>query len=67
HNLLSISVLANDCMTADAYATAFLVMGLEKTIPLAQEKGLEIYGISAGEGGKFEVYQSAGFGAEAVE
>ena len=67
HSLLSISVTADDCMTADAYATAFLVMGLEKAIPLAKEKGLEIYGISAGEGGVFVVYQSAGFGAEAVE
>ncbi len=67
HSLLSISVLADDCMTADAYATAFLVMGLEKAIPLAKEKGLEIYGISAGEGGAFVVYQSAGFGAVAVE
>ncbi|PWI30914.1 FAD:protein FMN transferase [Flavobacteriaceae bacterium LYZ1037] len=30
-NLLSISVIAQDCMTADAYATAFKAMGLEKT------------------------------------
>lgn len=30
-NLLSISVLAKDCMTADAYATAFKAMGIEKT------------------------------------
>jgi thiamine biosynthesis lipoprotein len=67
HTLLSISVLAPDCMSADAYATAFLVMGLEKAIPLAKEKGLEIYGISAGKNGKLSVYQSAGFGAEAVE
>lgn len=29
-NLLSISVIANDCMTADAYATAFKAMGIEK-------------------------------------
>lgn len=28
-NLLSVTVLAPDCMTADAYATAFMVMGLE--------------------------------------
>jgi len=29
-NLLSISVIANDCMTADAYATAFKSMGIDK-------------------------------------
>jgi thiamine biosynthesis lipoprotein len=30
-NLLSISVIADNCMTADAYATAFKAMGIEKT------------------------------------
>ncbi|MBJ7879113.1 FAD:protein FMN transferase [Gelidibacter salicanalis] len=29
-NLLSISVISKDCMTADAYATAFKAMGIEK-------------------------------------
>ena len=29
-NLLSISVIAENCMTADAYATAFKAMGIEK-------------------------------------
>lgn len=29
-NLLSISVIAQDCMTADGYATAFKAMGIEK-------------------------------------
>lgn len=28
-NLLSVSVITNDCMTADAYATAFKTMGIE--------------------------------------
>ncbi|MEG0888343.1 MAG: FAD:protein FMN transferase [Bacteroides sp.] len=30
HNILSATVVAEDCMTADALATAFMVMGLEK-------------------------------------
>lgn len=29
-NVLSVSVIAEDCMTADAYATAFQAMGIEK-------------------------------------
>lgn len=29
HNILSATVLATDCATADAYATSFMVMGLE--------------------------------------
>lgn len=30
HSLLSSTVLANDCATADAYATSFMVMGITK-------------------------------------
>ncbi len=30
NSLLSVTIFAPDCMTADAFATAFLVMGLEK-------------------------------------
>jgi thiamine biosynthesis lipoprotein len=30
HNLLSATVIAPDCMTADAYATVFMVMGLDR-------------------------------------
>lgn len=32
HQLLSATVIANECADADAYATAFMVMGVEKTI-----------------------------------
>ncbi len=31
HNILSATVLANNCATADAYATSFMVLGLGKT------------------------------------
>jgi len=34
HGLLSATVLAKDCMTADAFATAMMVMGTEKAIEL---------------------------------
>ncbi|MCB9317283.1 MAG: FAD:protein FMN transferase [Lewinellaceae bacterium] len=55
HNLLSISVLADDCTTADAYATAFLVLGLEKSMKIAQEQGLKVYGIYTDENGALQV------------
>ena len=29
HNILSATVLANNCATADAYATSFMVLGLD--------------------------------------
>ncbi len=38
HNLLSVSVFAEDCMTADAFATAFMVMGLERSKEFIQKK-----------------------------
>ncbi len=38
HNLLSVSVFANDCMTADAFATAFMVMGLEKSVEFVEKR-----------------------------
>jgi thiamine biosynthesis lipoprotein len=34
HSLLSATILAKDCMHADAYATACMVLGLEKSIQL---------------------------------
>ena len=36
-NLLSISVIAKDCMTADAYATAFKSMGIDKVALFLKE------------------------------
>lgn len=60
HNLLSISVLANDCMTADAFATAFLVMGLEKAKKIAAKEKLDFFAIYD-ENGKSKVFSTMGF------
>lgn len=38
HSLLSASVLASDCATADAYATSFMVMGLEQAKKLLEKQ-----------------------------
>jgi len=41
-NLLSASVVAKECMFADAYATAFMAMGLEKSVALIEQlEGIE--------------------------
>ncbi|HEY5510789.1 MAG TPA: FAD:protein FMN transferase [Prolixibacteraceae bacterium] len=62
HNLLSVSVLADDCITADAYATAFMVMGLEKSKDfLARNGELEAYFISDDKNGGFSVFYTLGF------
>ena len=48
HSLLSATVLAPDCMTADAYATAFMVLGVEKSLDIAaRNPGIETYLIYA--------------------
>ena len=44
HSVLSATVIADDCMTADAYATAFMVVGLEKIKDLlAKDSSLSAY------------------------
>ncbi len=63
HSLLSATVLANDCMTADAFATAFMVLGKDIGIEIARQvPGLEIYFIYADDNGETQVYMSEGFG-----
>lgn len=57
HNLLSATVIAKDCMTADGYATAFMVMGLEKTkLFLENHPELVVYLIYSNEQGENQVY-----------
>ena len=41
HNLLSATVIADDCATADALATAFMVMGLEKALAFCEKNRIE--------------------------
>jgi thiamine biosynthesis lipoprotein len=61
HNLLSATVIANDCMTADAWATAFMVMGLNKSKQLLSElPELDVFFIYANEDGSTSTYASPG-------
>ncbi|MFK7950430.1 MAG: FAD:protein FMN transferase [Saprospiraceae bacterium] len=61
-NLLSATVIADDCMTADAFATAFMVMGKNKAIELAEKiPSIEIFLIYGDEDGKMETFTSDGF------
>jgi len=43
HNLASASILAGDCMTADALATAALVLGKKPAIELLKQQGNDFY------------------------
>ena len=62
HSLLSATVVANDCMTADAYATAFMVMGVEKALEMAESNpDIEAFFIFSDEEGDLQTCQTSGF------
>jgi thiamine biosynthesis lipoprotein len=64
HSLLSVSVIASDCMTADAFATAFMVMGVEKAMKFLEENRrlkLQAYFIFTDPGGKNQIAYTHGF------
>ncbi|MDE0470413.1 MAG: FAD:protein FMN transferase [Ekhidna sp.] len=60
HNLLSVSVFASDCMTADAYATALMVLGLNASQKLVEQEDIEAILIFRKEDGSLGSYVSAG-------
>ena len=60
HSILSSTVIADDCATADAYATAFMVMGLDKAkAVLSRHPELMAYFILAGADGANDVWFSS--------
>lgn len=68
HSLLSATVLADNCMDADAFATAFMVLGLEKSIEIAsQMPEIKVYFIYAGGEGENRIYLSESFKEHLVQ
>lgn len=62
--LLSATVVAPDCMTADAWATACMVMGTERTQALFEKRSdLGVMTISTDAKGNFVVWSNAAFAA----
>lgn len=61
-DVLSATVIAPDCMTADAYATTFMVLGLEKSKKLL-DKHPEISAmlITSDNGKSFKIWESGNF------
>jgi thiamine biosynthesis lipoprotein len=59
NNFLSVSVIHDDCMLADAYATAFMVMGKTKTLNFLEcFPDVEAYIVYADKNGNFKTYIS---------
>lgn len=62
HSLLSATVIAKECAYADALATAFMVMGLEKSLQFCeQHPEIEGYFIYADDKGKMLTRETPGF------
>ena len=60
-NLLSASILTDECITADAYATVCMVMGLEKATKFIEnQKGVDAYFIYGDEFGNYQVWYTDG-------
>lgn len=67
-NTLAVTILANDCATADAYATAFMAMDLDEAFKLvADNKTLEAYIIYSDENGTTQEFLTNGFKKVVVE
>jgi thiamine biosynthesis lipoprotein len=61
HNLLSATVVADECMIADGFATAFMVMGVDKSKSILKDReDLEAYLIYTDKSGKYTVYCTPG-------
>ena len=62
HTLLSATVIAKECAYADALATAFMVMGLDKAMQFCeQHPEIEAYFIYSDEAGKMQTRETEGF------
>ncbi|HEY3370202.1 MAG TPA: FAD:protein FMN transferase [Prolixibacteraceae bacterium] len=68
NTLLSATVVCDDCITADAWATAFMVVGIDKSKELLSKlKGIEVYFVYSNPEGVYEVYFSEGMKKMIVE
>ena len=68
HNILSATVLASNCATADAYATSFMVLGMDgaKAV-LARHPELEAYLIYTDAQNCLQVWYSPTLGEKIAE
>ena len=67
HSILSSTVFADDCATADAYATSFMVLGLQQARQLLrQHPELKAYFIYNDEKGVLQTWHSEGLELEDV-
>jgi len=62
NRLLSVTVIHDNCMLADAYATSFMVMGVKKTKQFVTKKPeIEIYLVYTAKDGSWKTFISPNF------
>ncbi|MFC5544283.1 FAD:protein FMN transferase [Marinobacter koreensis] len=66
HHLASVSVITDDCMTADALATGFNVMGWQRASELATRENIPAYFIVRTDKG-FETHQTPAFSSYVIQ
>ncbi len=68
NTLLSTTVICNDCITADAYATTFMVLGVDKSKELLKKlDGIEVYFVYSDQQGNYQVFFTDGMKKMIVE
>jgi len=68
NTLLSSSVICDDCITADAYATTFMVLGVVKSKELLHKlSGVEVYFVYTNQKGEYEVFFTDGLKKMIIE
>lgn len=62
HNLLSVTVIAPSCVEADAYATAFMVLGVDSALQICESiQGMDCYLIYEDENGNNQTVYTSTF------
>jgi FAD:protein FMN transferase len=67
HSLLSVSVIGDTCMDVDAWATVFLILGVEQSKAIIAPLNLEAYFISESGDGKLKIDMTDGFQSYILE
>ncbi|MBN2778742.1 MAG: FAD:protein FMN transferase [Bacteroidales bacterium] len=68
NELLSVSVIGENCMECDAYATAFMVAGLDESLKIAEGiKGIEAYFIYIDQDSNVRTIATSGFETYTLE
>ncbi len=66
-NVLSVSIIAENCAIADAWATTFMAMPLETSKQIIRKENLEAFIIYSDEKGEIEIYKTEIFEKQLVE